>query len=160
MSITTTLTKFGKRGVHEIKADVARVSATGESAKSVRYEVISDDDTDRLRIVARPYFSTIETGRGPRKSNQDGGFKDKMLDYMKRKGIGADLTEKKRAQLAKFLVYRINKEGDKTYKSGGRTIYSDGLLKLVEDLKKELAKDFLKDTTAKIKGFFNTKKAA
>jgi hypothetical protein len=139
-SVTQTLNELGTAGVSAIKRDIETLSATGESAKMVRAEIKSDDDTDKLTIYGPAY---IETGRGPRKSSQEGGFKDKMLEYMKARGIGSELDPKKREQLARFLVLKINKEGDKTFKQGGRIVYTPTINKLVDELKKELRKDYV-----------------
>lgn len=142
-TIANTLNNYGILGVELLKASVRPLSATGETEKSISYEVTSSEATDTLKIFAREFFSTIETGRGPRKSSTPGGFKDKMLDYMRARGIGSDLSEKKREQLAKFLTWKINKEGDRTYKQGGRQVYSNDLEKYIQALKEALRKDFV-----------------
>jgi hypothetical protein len=127
------LDQQGQKGVDIVKAAISKYSATGESADSVEYT--SDDKS--LQILAREFISAMETGRGPRKSNSDGGFKDKMLRYMQVRGIGSDLDAKKKEALAKFLVLRINKEGDKLFKKGGgRDVYTKALEKFTEELTK------------------------
>jgi hypothetical protein len=63
---------------------------------------------------------------------------------MQAKGIGADLPEKKRKQLAKFLAYRINRDGDEVFKSGGRVVYTPTLTKLVSEIKRAIVSDFIK----------------
>jgi hypothetical protein len=140
-TIRTTLDKYGKIGVHALKEDIQKISATGKTADSIRYEVNFNKGIWELGILGRKYFSAIETGRGPRTSAEYGGFDESMLEYMNARGIGSDLPEKKRKQLAKFLTYKINKEGDKTYKEGGRTIYSPTIDKLVQELKAALKED-------------------
>lgn len=140
--ITNTLNNYGILGVELLKASVRSISATGKTERSISYKVKSDNDSDTLTIYAREYFSTIETGRGPRKSAQESGFLDGMLEYMRAKGIGNDLDEKKKKNLARFLVLKINKEGDSTYKKGGRQVYSNDLEKYVEALKGAVVKDF------------------
>jgi hypothetical protein len=118
------LDDLGQMAVDKLKAAVSRYSATGKTADSIRYE--SDENT--LKVFGREYIEAMETGRGPRKSSEDGGFEDSMLEYMQAKGIGADLDEKKRRQLARFLVLRINRDGDKLHKrGGGRDVYSSVL---------------------------------
>ena len=67
-----------------------------------------------------------------------------MLEYMKARGIGADLSEKKRNQLARFLAYKINKEGDSVFKQGGRIVYSETLTKFIAELKRAITQDFKK----------------
>ena len=160
MSIEATLNKFGKVGVAALKQDVQKVSATGETADSIHFTVTHDADIYHLIFLARKYFSTLETGRGPRKSSEYGGFDDKMLEYMNARGIGADLTDKKRKQLARFLTYKINKEGDQTFKKGGRVVYSPTITKLVEEITTAIAKDFKELVITRIRNGFNTSATA
>lgn len=131
--LTDTLNKYGKLGVEALRQDVSKVSATGETEKSIRYEV-SMGLIARLVFYGRKFFSTLETGRGPRKSNEDSGFKDYMLKYMMARGIGSDISAKKRENLAKFLVLKINREGDATFKNGGRVVYTPTLEKLKSEV--------------------------
>jgi hypothetical protein len=159
LNITGILKKWGELGVRALKSDVQKVSATGSTADSIRYEVKSDDDKDTLIIYGRQFFSAIETGRGPRKSDTDSGFKDNILEYMKARGIGADLPEKKRAQLAKFIAYKINKEGDKTFKQGGRVVYTPTLNKLVDELRADLTKNRSQFYISEIRKQLQTKAA-
>jgi hypothetical protein len=139
--VVRTLDEFGHLGVQALRQDVAKVSATGETADSIYYEVKASFERIKLTIWGRKFFSTLETGRGPRKGSEYQEFDEHMLKYMKARGIGADLTDKKRKQLARFLTYKINKEGDKTFKQGGRIVYSPTLRKLVDELKKALRED-------------------
>lgn len=141
-SVRNILNNYGILGVQMLKADVDKVSATNKTKDSIHYEVTSKNDTDTLTIFAREFFSTLETGRGPRKSPQQGGFQDNLEEWMQARGIGSDLDDKKRKQLAAFFRWKINKEGDKTFKQGGRQVYSNDLEKFIEALKKELIKDF------------------
>lgn len=155
MSIQKVLNDYGILGTQLLVNAVRPLSATGETEDSLGYEVKSNALGDTLILFARKYFETLETGRGPRQSSQDSGFKDRMLEYIKAKGIGADLDEKKREQLAKFLTWKINKEGDATYKKGGRQVYSNELEKFVEELKEALKKDFVLSYRAAIKTSFS-----
>lgn len=138
------LTQFGLLGVEALRKDVQKVSATGQTADSIRFEIQKKDNGNYVfRLLGRKYFSTLETGRGPRKSSEYGEFDLNLLEYMKARGIGADLSEKKRQQLAKFLAYKINKEGDKTFKKGGRIVYSETLSKFIDELTRAIKKDFV-----------------
>jgi len=141
-SIRNILNNYGILGVELLKANIGKLTATGKTVNSIHYEVSSKETTDTLTIFGREFISTLETGRGPRKSSTSGGFLDNMLEYMQARGIGADLDDKKRKQLARFLVLKINREGDKTYKQGGRQVYSNDLDKYVDQLKEALRKDF------------------
>lgn len=142
-SVNKTLNQYGKLGVEAIKNSVSQVSATNETVNSIRYEVSSVDNISSLIFLARKFFSLMESGRGPRKSNEESGFKDGMLKYMEARGIGADLSDKKRKQLARFLTLKINREGDATYKKGGRIIYSPIITKLIEEIKQQIKKDLI-----------------
>lgn len=149
------LTRYGIIGVQALKQDVQKVSATGGTAESIRFEVEQNGFTTTLYILARAFFSTLETGRGPRRSDQEGNFKDNMWEYMQARGIGADLPEKKRRQLARFLVLKINREGDNTFKQGGRIVYSPTLTKLINEIRAAVKKDlfgmYVKDVMSVVK---------
>ena len=154
------LNKYGAAGVALMKAAIRPLDATGKTSASLFYEVTVENGSVKLVIYGREYMKTLETGRGPRRSNTYGGFDSSMLEYMKAKGIGADLTEKKRAQLARFLTLKINKEGDLTFKKGGRIVYSDDLKKFVEELKQVLLKEYRNDFVISIRNAFNKQKAS
>jgi hypothetical protein len=144
-TIEATLTKYGLIGVQALRQDVDKVSATGKTADSIRFEVQKDNQGNlTLTFYGRQFFKTIETGRGPRKSSTYGAFDLNLLEYMNARGIGADLSDKKKKQLAKFLAYRINRDGDETFQKGGRVVYSPTLTKLVSEIKNTIIKDFAK----------------
>lgn len=145
------LDAYGKLGVEMLKQAVAPYSATGETERSIRYE----SGLFNLRLLARFGFHAIETGRGPRKNNTYEGFDNKMFDYMQARGIGGDLSDKKRRQLARFFTWRINKEGDALFKKGGREVYSDKLDAFIRELEQALIKDFAKSFLTSIKNSFN-----
>ena len=138
------LDKYGKIAVALLQSLVPK--ATGKTANSIRYEVYPE----RLVVFGRAYFQTLETGRGPRKDSSYGGFDKSLLEWMAARGIGAGLTDKKKQQLARFLSYKINKEGDKTFKAGGKDVYSVAVAKFIEELKKEVIKMKTKEYTAKM----------
>lgn len=146
--------KYGKLGVTLLQEAVRPYSATNKTEKSIKYQVDSQEEVVRLALYARPFFSTIETGRGPRKSNDYQGFDDSMLEYMEARGIGSDLNEKKRKQLARFLTLKINREGDKTYKAGGREVYSKDIEKFVREFKDQIKQEFKNQTIKEIRKQF------
>ena len=149
--IQETLEAYGRAGVQLLRGVVPR--ATGKTAQSIRYEVLPN----RLLIYARAFFEALETGRGPRKSSEYGGFDESLYEWMKAKGVGAELNEKKRKQLARFLAYKINKDGDKTFKQGGKSVYSQVMAQFIEELQKEVFKVLSKEYTDKM--FKMTKEA-
>lgn len=136
-----------------LKTLVSPYSATGKTVNSIRFE----STEIRLKIYGRQAFSAIETGRGPRTSGDYQGFDESMLEYMKARGIGSDLSEKKRKQLARFLSYKINKEGDQLFKSGGREVYSDKLDAFIVELEKACAKEIIKNQVQEIKKIWQSR---
>ena len=143
--IQNSLKKFGLIGVQSLRQDVEKVSATGKTADSIRFEVsVENNGNLTLIFYGRKFFKTLETGRGPRRSHTYGEFDLNLIDYMNARSIGSDLSDKKKKQLAKFLAYKINKLGDSTFKKGGRVVYSPGLSKLVSEIKSAITKDFAK----------------
>jgi hypothetical protein len=143
--LAASLKIFGLQGVLALRHDVEKVSATGKTADSIRFEIaIEANGNISLTFYARQFFKALETGRGPRKNSEYQEYDLSLYEYMQAKGIGADLPEKKRKQLAKFLAYRINKEGDEVFKSGGRVVYSPTLTKLASEIKRGITQDFIK----------------
>lgn len=140
-SVNETLEAYGQAGVELIRQVVPK--ATGNTAQSIEYEVYPN----RLVIYARAFFTALETGRGPRKSDEYGGFDKSLLEWMKARGIGGDLNEKKQKQLARFLAYKINQKGDRTFRAGGKTVYSQVVDKFIKELSNEIIKIKTKEYT-------------
>lgn len=160
MALEDTLNTYGRAGVILLKESIAPLRATGKTERSIRYEVTNHKGIARLTFYGRPFFNTIETGRGPRQSNQESGFEDSMYQYMLARGIGSDLPEKKRKQLARFLVWKMNKEGDATHKRGGRVVYSPVLNRIVNEVKKAIAEDYIHSAITRIRNVANSNKKA
>lgn len=156
-TIQTTLNNYGRLAVEVLQLDVHNLSATGKTERSINYKIESDTDTDRLLLLARPFFSALETGRGPRKSSQYKEYDKSLLEYMEARGLLSGLTKKQKESRAKSLAWYINKHGDKTYREGGREVYSKHLDKLVRELKEALKKDFKQYSINEIRKSFSTK---
>jgi hypothetical protein len=134
-------------GVDIVKQQVAKYSATNKTVNSI--EGTSDDKS--LQILGRAFIKSMETGRGPRKSTTDGGFKDSMLEYIKVRGMGLGLSEKQQENLAKFLVLKINKEGDQLYKmGGGRDVYTKAVEKFAANLENIVTDFMFKQASEKV----------
>lgn len=144
-AILQTLSNYGQLGVIGLKQDVEKVSATGKTADSITYEIeISNDGSISLRFLGRKYFKALETGRGPRKSSSYQQYDVSLLEYMEARGMLSGLTDNQKKNKAKSLAWYINKHGDKTYREGGREVYSNTLSKLVTELKRAITRDFTK----------------
>lgn len=139
-STVNILKAYGAVAVQAIKQDLEKVKATGKTQASIRFDVKSEGATDTLFIYGRPFTPAVETGRGPRKSSELGNFQDNMLEWVRIRFPGLD--NKKQIRLAKFFRWKINKQGDKTHRQGGREVYSHTLDKVTEEIKMEVKKDF------------------
>lgn len=139
------VTEYGKLGVMALRQDVEKLSATGDTADSIRFEVFQDSNGDiTLTFLARAFFKALETGRAPRKSGQYQEFDLNLLEYMEARGMVSGLTDKQKKTKAKSLAWYINKYGDSTYRKGGRIVYSPTITKLVIELKRAITQDFRK----------------
>jgi uncharacterized protein YaaR (DUF327 family) len=145
--LTDVLKQQAIKGAELVKEALSKYSATNKTANSV--EGKSDDKS--FQILAREFIGAIETGRGPRKSSTDGGFKDSMIEWMKARGVGANLSEKNREHLAKFLVLKINRDGDKLHKSGTkRDVYSSVLKEFIKETSQEVQNDMIETHQSKV----------
>jgi len=151
--IKDVLDRFGRLGVSALRESLSGVRATGETERSIHYTIQTKQDIISLVYYGRNYFKALETGRGHAKQSGDSGdgnFKERIYRWMIARGIGSDLPEKKRKQLAAFFVYKINKEGDSIYKHGGRVNYSPVINKLVAEIKEAVKNDYIHSAITRI----------
>jgi hypothetical protein len=147
--LSEVLDKYGAIGVSILKDAVWKVSSSGETAESIRFE--SDDKS--LQIFGRFAFASLETGRGPRKESAYGEFDKHMEEWLQAKGFQSK-TSKSGVQYfkmgsqwfsAKSLAWKINKEGDKKWRQGHgarvRNVYSKELEKFVKELEGAVIQD-------------------
>lgn len=136
------LEAYGPIGVEVVRNAIPKV--TGKTSASVRSEV----EHNRLSIYGRAYFRALETGRSPRESSSDGGFKDNLEGWLKAKGFQ---TKKSKTGVtyysihgqwfsAKSLAWKINKEGDKTFRQGGKEVYFNEVEKFLAELTEKISK--------------------
>jgi len=147
--LTDILNQYGVIGVEVLKQAVATVEATGKTAQSIRYEVESSGTKDRLMLIGRAYFELIEKGRRPTTKGPSPEMIEFLTDYARARGMD------KPKSAAWAIAKTINKEGDRTYRAGGRLVYSPELTKFVEDLTDVLAKEFSKGFLTSVKLAFN-----
>jgi hypothetical protein len=154
-NLTTILNEYGILGVKAIQTVLRPESATGDTVRSIRFEVKVKDTITSLIIFGRKFLGAMETGRGPRTSSEYQEYDKSLLKWMGARGIGADLPQKKKEQLARFLAYKINKEGDDLHKSGGRVLYTPVIEKLEKEITDRITQDFIQSTITRIKDGFN-----
>ncbi len=152
------LIAYGNAIVSMLKAKVQPLSATGKTVNSI-HDIVKPN---RLTVYGRGYFDSIETGRGPRKSSTYGHFDQNLEPYLIARGF-PQKTSKSGVKYfkignswssAKSLAHKINKEGDATYRKGGRKIYSDELAVLVESMNKDIVKQTKKDFITSLQNSF------
>ena len=164
--IQDTLTGYGALGVQLLKDSVRKVSATGKTEQSIRFVVEKTANGYSLTIYGRSYFSALETGRGPRRSNTYGMFDVSLDEYLQAKGVATKTSKKglKYYKLgnswvtAKGLAHKINTQGDRLWQKGKgepvRDVYSSTLSKFVDELTKQVVKDYSKFYIKTIKDGF------
>ncbi len=123
--------------------------ATGKTINSVKAEVSEKNNVSRLVIKARPFTSAIETGVSPTSKGVSKDMIDSLAEYARARGMD------KPESAAWAIANTIQKEGDKTFKRGGRNVYSSEVLKLADEIKKEIRKDYKIKFTSLIKNTFN-----
>ncbi len=142
------LDAYGKIGVERIKQALEQVRATGKTINSVKYETSETNGVSRLIIKARPFTAAIETGVRPSTKGIPPDMITSLTEYAQARGM------EKPKSAAWAMAKTIKKKGDKTFRSGGREVYSDDVIKLSNEIKKEVGKEFRIRMTSFIKNTF------
>lgn len=149
-NIKEVLEVYGSIGAQLLKDAIDQVSATHRTVESIRYEVTSTDTADRLQLIGRAYIELIEKGRGPTDKGPSSDMIELLTEYAQARGM----ENPKSAAWA--IAKTINKEGDRTFRMGGRDVYSSELANFVEELKQEISKTFVGNYLSEIKHTFKT----
>lgn len=148
---------YGQRFVDLIKSKVPVV--TGKTRDSVDYQVTKDESSITLKVTGRPFFKSVETGRGPYKQGGYQEFDKHLEEWMEARGFQKKTTKKginyyligDQWMSGKSLAYLINKRGDKKHREGGIDVYSSDTDRLIAELKKDLAQYIKEDLISVIK---------
>lgn len=132
------LSKYGQSTVDQIRENLSSTgtNATGKTAKSLRYEVKTEGSKTTLKVLGKPYFAVVETGRKPtpdyKPSKQ---FVDSIKEWMSAKGKEGS---------AYAIALSIHKKGTKLFRDGGRTDIISNVVNqnLVDKISKELLDKF------------------
>ncbi len=151
--LITILKKYGQSTVSQIRENLSSTGtdASKKTSQSLRYEIISDSSTTSLRIIGKPFFAVVETGRKP------------TPDYKPSKQFVASIREWLKAKggeegAAYAIARTIHQKGTKLYQQGGRTdifsnVINDSLIdKISADLLDKFADEFLKNVVATFNG--------
>lgn len=147
-NVQAILKAYGPIGVDVLKNSIQQIEASGKTAQSLRFETEGNETMDRLMLIGRAYFELIEKGIRPSGKNPSPDMIKFLTDYAKARGM--DKPESAAWGIAKTIL----KEGDQTYRSGGRLVYSPDLIKFVEQLKETIKKEFVNGYLTQVKGAF------
>lgn len=147
-NITQVLEVYGSIGAQLLKDAIDQVSATHRTVESIRYEVESTETYDLVRWIGRKYIQGLETGIRPSDKNPSPEMIELLTEYAQARGV----TDPKSAAWA--MAKTILKKGDRTFRIGGRDVYSSELNKFVEELKGEVKKTFVGSYLSEIKQTF------
>ncbi len=147
-NITQILEVYGSVGEQLLKDAVDQVSATHRTVQSIRHEVTSGETWDRVQWIGRKYIQALETGIRPTDKGPSSDMIEMLTEYARARGM----DDPKSAAWA--MAKTIQREGDRTFRIGGRDVYSSELNKFVEELKEEIKKTFVGSYLSEIKQTF------
>lgn len=141
-SIDAILSNALERCITAIKDNSTRAGqvATGKTLRSLEYTLQRQGTAYLARILGRPYFGTLETGRGPYSGGKSDSraFTLRLVEWMKARNFQCR-NEDEYMRMANYLRWKINKFGTRLYQRGGRKdIFTPAVADLTEFIKKEL----------------------
>jgi hypothetical protein len=140
VDVLSILSQTGNTVVDQIRQNLASTgtNATGRTSASLRFEVIDQTDTQILRIIGKPFFKVVETGRKdtPQYTKPSKEFVEDIKQWCIARGI-----EEKAAY---GIAISIHQKGTKLFRSGGREdIFSNVITDdFVSDLSKSILSQF------------------
>lgn len=121
-------------------------NATGSTARSLRFEVKTEGAVQTLRVLGRPYFMTVETGRKPTPDYKPSyEFVASIRQWMAAKGKEGNPYA---------VALNIHKKGTELYRKGGRqdivsnVIGQDFIARITKDILAQFAQGYLNKTVS------------
>lgn len=143
------LNQTGSSVVQQIRNNLAATgtNATGRTSRSLRFEVTTNGNIARLRILGRPYFMTVETGRKatPEYTKPSRDFVQQIKDWLAAKGGD---------QGAAYAIAKsIHKHGTKLWQKGGRNDITSNVVNqsLYSQINAAVLNEFVKAYIAALK---------
>ena len=127
--ILAILSKYGESTTEALRAKTPK--ATGKTAQSLRFEVTEEETKATLRILGKPFYMVVQTGRRPTPqfTKPSKTFVASIQEWMDAKGIQSS---------AYAIAKSIHKKGTKLWQQGGNTLVSDIVNQtLVDEISKE-----------------------
>jgi len=140
--IITILSNAGQSTIDKIRQNMSSTGtdASGESSRSLKYEVTETGTKANLKITAKPFFMVVETGRKPTPQ-----FTKPSEEFVDR--IKSWLTARGKDQGPAYAIAKsIHKSGTKLWQQGGRTDIVSNVINQnrIEELSRELLQSFAK----------------
>lgn len=139
----TILSQNGTTIVDQIRQNLASTgtNATGKTSRSLRFEVIVNAGKQILRIIGRPFFNVVETGRRPTRlgaNESEPNLVDQIKEWITAKGISGN---------AYAIAKSIHAKGTKLFQSGGRTDIVSSVINqtLVDSISKSILDKFAQE---------------
>jgi hypothetical protein len=153
ISIIDILRNSGGSAVEKIKSNYTTLDAvaSGKTKDSFESEVTEGDGIVTLRILADKASDWSETGRPPRESNvqSEPSLTERILEWMPFRGLGNDKG------LARFIAYRINRDGTKLWQQGKgsvvKDIYTSEFDRLLESVQGQITNEYAISLRAEFK---------
>lgn len=143
VNVLSILSKQGNSIVSEIRKNLANTgtNATNETSRSLRFEVNTVGDSQTLRIIGRPYFMTVETGRKPTPQYTKPSYD--FVNRIKKWASAEGLPEGTAYAIAKS----IHQKGTKLFREGGRKDIVSNVINqsLVDEISQEVLNQFAQE---------------
>lgn len=140
------LSRSANTAINEIRGNLSATgtTATGNTARSLNFEIDQDGDNLVLRIFGRGYFTTVETGRKatPQYDKPSREFVAAIREWAKAKGVNAP---------AYAIARSIHKRGTELFRKGGREdiiqpVEKSLLDNIAEEILDAYADEFLRES--------------
>lgn len=148
--IISILNQYGSSTVEQIRQNLSSTgtTTTGKTAQSLRYEVTNEGTKATLKVVGKPFFAVVETGRKPTPSYKPSKqFVASIQEWMDAKG---------KTGSAYAIAQSIHKKGSKLFRDGGRSdIYSNVINQnLVDKISLDLLNKFAQQFMTNVVNLF------
>lgn len=155
--IISILNGYGQSTVQQIKDNLSSTgtSATGKTAQSLRYEVTNEGTKATLKVIGKPYFMVVETGRKPTPNydKPSKAFVQSIKEWIQAKGGNE--------KFAYAIAKSIHKKGTKLFRDGGRTDIVSNVINqnLTDKISLDLLNKFAQQFMASVVKLFTDKGA-
>lgn len=130
------LSQYGNSVVAQIQRNLAATgtNATSKTSRSLRFEVKDEGLKQTLKVLGRPYFMVVETGRRPtpQYTKPSKSFVASIKEWADTKGMG---------KFAYGIALSIHQKGTKLFRDGGRTDIVSNVVN--PELTAQISKDIL-----------------